>query len=343
MRSQQTSPSEGLDLPFPLSGDEEFLGWRMNYYCTLFDSSYLARGLALYESIVETSERFHLFVFCFDDLAFELVCKLQLPYVTAIALAEFEAAELSSVKSTRTRKEYCWTATPIVIDYALKQFNLPAVTYLDADLFFFSPPSLLLEELKLNNGSVLITEHRYTPKYDLSADSGVYCVQFMTFKADLKGQEVLKWWKERCLEWCHDRFEDGKFGDQKYLDDWATRFEGVHVLQHLGGGVAPWNIQQYSVSEGPKVNDVPIVFYHFHSLICYRKDSYDLTSYYRLPKSARLEIYEPYLASLKRQLQTIRKVHPGFNKGLLANWTGLRSFVRDVIRRLTGRYYVVQR
>jgi len=75
------------------------------------------------------------------------------------------------------------------------------------------------------------------------------------------------------LEWCYNRQEEGKFGDQKYLDDWCTRFEGIHELQHLGGGVAPWNMQQYTfMNKGGKVYGIEnstkktfsIVFYHFH-------------------------------------------------------------------------------
>lgn len=45
---------------------------------------------------------------------------------------------------------------------------------------------------------------------------------------------------------CVMQLENGKFGDQKYLDDWTARFKDVHVLQHLGGGIAPWNVQQYT-------------------------------------------------------------------------------------------------
>ncbi|MFN3270416.1 MAG: hypothetical protein ACK42G_07510, partial [Candidatus Kapaibacteriota bacterium] len=33
--------------------------------------------------------------------------------------------------------------------------------------------------------------------------------------------------------------------DQLYLDDWTERFKGVHVMKHLGGGLAAWNVQQY--------------------------------------------------------------------------------------------------
>lgn len=119
----------------------------------------------------------------------------------------------------------------------------------------------------------MITEHRYTEKYDQTKTSGKYCVQFVFFKNDKRARKVLEWWREACLEWCYNRQEEGRFGDQKYLDDWCTRFEGVHELQHLGGGVAPWNMQQYTfINKRGKVYGIEsstkrvfnIVFYHFH-------------------------------------------------------------------------------
>ena len=70
-------------------------------------------------------------------------------------------------------------------------------------------------------------------------------MQFMLFKNTEGGLKVLNWWRDCCLEWCYNRHEDGKFGDQKYLDDWTTRFKNIHVLRNLGGGLAPWNVQQY--------------------------------------------------------------------------------------------------
>ena len=109
-------------------------------------------------------------------------------------------------------------------------------TYLDADLYFFSSPEPIFSEF--NGRSILLTEHRYTKQYDQSVASGVYCVQFITFNADDDGLTALTWWRDACIDWCYARKEDGKFGDQKYLDAWPARFSGIHELQHLGGGVA---------------------------------------------------------------------------------------------------------
>src|SRR5262249_5291447 len=152
---------------------------------------------------------------------------------------------LLDVKPSRSRTEYYWTATPAVCSYALKtEPGLESITYLDADLMFFADPAPAFEELA--DGSILIVPHRYAPEHRIWEEPcGIYNVQFVTFRRDANGLAALDWWRERCLEWCYNRYEDGRFGDQKYLDDWPTRFGGVRVLEHLGGGLAPWNVGQY--------------------------------------------------------------------------------------------------
>ena len=86
---------------------------------------------------------------------------------------------------------------------------------------------------------------------------------------------ALGWWHDRCIEWCYQRFEDGRFGDQKYLDDWPTRFEGVHVLEHPGGGLAPWNISAHRLGESEGsvlVDGQPLIFFHHHALHLFQHD-----------------------------------------------------------------------
>ena len=48
----------------------------MYNYCTLFDSNYLTRGLAMYESLKKYSSNFHLFIFAFDSKSYDLLKKL---------------------------------------------------------------------------------------------------------------------------------------------------------------------------------------------------------------------------------------------------------------------------
>ena len=245
-------------------------------FCTLFNSYYLTRGLAMYQSLLKHNTDFHLYIFAFDTASYEYLHAKMLKNVTVISLSEFEDEELLKIKPTRTAGEYCWTCTPSTIYYCIEKYKLENCTYIDADLLFYSNPEVLVEEMGEN--SVLITDHRYTPEYDQTATSGKYCVQFVTFKNDERGLIVLKWWREACIEWCYNRMEPGKFGDQKYLDDWTTRFEGVHELQHLGGGVAPWNVQQYRikslkgklfVKEIKTGNHYNLIFFHFHGVRFY--------------------------------------------------------------------------
>lgn len=314
----------------------------MNYYCTLFDSNYLTRGLVMYQSILETAEDFHLYVVCFDNIAFKILQQLALVNVTLISLAEFETEVLLAVKNTRTRGEYCWTCTPHIIRYILDEFQLPELTYLDADLYFFQKPSVLLEEFRETNKDVMITEHRYTPVYDQSRTSGMYCVQFVTFRRSEKGLVVLQWWQDRCTEWCYARYEDGKFGDQKYLDDWLTQFDCVHVLQHLGGGIAPWNIQQYKVDQGPQVNNTDVVFYHFHGLKWFNHDRFDLGDYTLSPQTKEI-LYRPYICALRQALKLVQEnENSSFARGIQTESYSWKNLIRRLRRKIKGEYNVIQ-
>lgn len=274
----------------------------MLHFCTLFDSNYLDRGLVMHASLQEYARDFHLYIVPFDEQALEVLTELELPNVTLIPLKDFENSDLLRVKPGRTRGEYCWTSTPYLIDYVLNRFRVPQCTYLDADLCFYGDPGVLLDEMQ--EKSILITEHRYTPEYDQSATSGIYCVQFLSIKDTADGRAALTWWRDRCLEWCFARMEDGKFGDQKYLDDWTTRFPGVHVLQHLGGGVAPWNVQQYPVRRDQSGtwhigNNQPLIFYHFHHVKFYLEDRVDFSPYRHTDEGV-YSLYADYLRRLEQ-------------------------------------------
>jgi len=181
----------------------------LTYFCTLFDSNFLTRGLALYASLSRHSSPCTLFVYCFDDLTYKLLVQLALPNLKPVSMTEFETPELLAVKGSRSVGEYCWTCTPHIVRHAIQAFDLPSVTYLDADLYFFDSPDLLLSEWNEGGASVLITEHRFTPRYDNARRFGIYCVQFVSFRADEAGMAALNWWADRCLEWCFSREEDG--------------------------------------------------------------------------------------------------------------------------------------
>ena len=145
------------------------------YYCTLFDRNYLFKGLALYRSLEAVSVDFTLHVLCMDDITYDLLRQLNLPRARLIRRKDFEDPELLRVKPTRTVAEYCWTCTPSLPLYVLKNSQeIDLVTYLDADLFFFSSPEPIYKEL--GDKSILIVEHRLAPPFAAHSVNGKYNV-----------------------------------------------------------------------------------------------------------------------------------------------------------------------
>lgn len=265
------------------------------HYVTLFDSGFMLPGLALYESLRSQCQPFHLWVLTTDELAFEQLTRLSLPEVSLMPLKELETPELAAVRPGRTRGEYAWTLTPFVPTFVFDRCSVRRVTYVDADLYFFDSPAPFFEELERSGKEVLITPHGYAPEYDATARSGKFCVQYLTFTNTPGAHRVLRWWQERCIEWCFDRYEPHRFGDQKYLDDWPERFaREVHVLSQSDRTVAPWNVDFVARSGALRP-----VFYHFQGLRLLSRGRLKLFHNYRVGAAAR-PLYEAYVAALAR-------------------------------------------
>jgi hypothetical protein len=284
------------------------------HFCTYFDRNYLTRGLALYESLIRhCGTQFVLWVLCFDDETYSILNRLNLTGVRVISQQEFESGDekLLHVKSERSRVEYYWTCSPSLPLYVLKHnAEIDVVTYLDADLYFFSDPQPIYAEF--GDGSILIIEHRYAPEHaHYTETSGIYNVGLMIFRRDENGLACLNWWRERCLEWCYARFEDSKFGDQKYLDDWPQRFQKVVVLQHCGAGVAPWNLtnHQFEVSDkNIQVGGKPLILFHFHGFKIMSSNLVEpLSPAYALSADLAAAIFLPYAYALKRAADQIQQ------------------------------------
>jgi hypothetical protein len=287
----------------------------MEHYVTLFDANFLPQGLALAESLERHGGEHTLWVLCLDDRTREAVERIARPNVRTIALADVETPQLLAVKPGRTRAEYCWTLTPFTPRFVFeREPSARRVTYVDADMYFLRSPKPLFDEFDASGKAVLITEHAYDPEYDQSATSGRYCVQFITFSR-AAGEPVRRWWEERCLEWCFNRFEQGRFGDQKYLDDWPSRFAPqVHVLAQTATLLAPWNARLFPHAGA--------VAWHFQGL---RIEGERVCWYlgYEIPAAVERDIYAPYVKLLEAKCREIGgPVHQGPRKSAVRRMLG---------------------
>lgn len=275
----------------------------VEHFCTLFDRNYLPLGMALHSSLMAHAEPFHLWILCMDEVVEAQLKQLALANVTLMPLKTVETPGLLAVKAQRSRGEYCWTLTPFIFQMVFdRSKTAQRVTYLDADLFFFNNPAILLNELEHANKHVLITKHGYAPKYDQSLKSGHFCVQFVTFDRSAKASKVMQKWQSQCLEWCFNRHEVGRFGDQKYLDTWPNEFQDtVHIFQHPERTLAPWNIRFYSEKNGSNISPI---FYHFHGFRILSPRLIRLYSKYRIGKQGHL-LYETYSQNLRNHLRQL--------------------------------------
>lgn len=284
-----------------------------NVFCIILSKYRLYQGIALYRSISYNYSNFKVFFLCVDDETY-LICQgLKLENAILIRENELGDGRLAAAKATRRLNEYCWTLKPFFLLHVLQKYEfIDNAVSLDADICFFDDPTPIFTGQ--SNFTALLSEHDYLDqKSQVEQICGKYNSGFIVFKRSPASFELLKWWSERCIDWCFDRVEDGRFGDQKYLDSMPYLFGGVQSISTPGVNIAPWNDDKYHFSlRGTKVyvNDSKLICYHFCGLRLINKNTFAL-----LMGSQKLigEIHTPYTLVLQEVISDIEKIMPGFN------------------------------
>ena len=299
-------------------------------FCTYFDKNYFLKGLCLINSLQKHCPRFIIFVLCLDKFTFDNLKKLNFDNVKLIDLLTIEDSELLEAKSNRNIVEYYWTLTPCLPLFILKDnSNIEQITYLDSDIYFFSNPEIIFSEIC--ESSIAIIEHRLPKIFSHLREMGQFCVEWVTIRNDKEGLKCLKHWKRECINWCYDKKEKTRMGDQKYLDNWPKRYKNLHIIRNIGAGIAPWNYSMYNIKKGDDgmltSDNTDLIYYHFHQFSLLKGNRFDWCSdFYKKQGPPPRSIYEIYQTEFESQIEYLKFSLPGIK----INKT---SFFRNLFRR----------
>jgi len=303
----------------------------MEHYVTLFDSLFLPQGLTLVRSMDRNLGSFTLWVLCMDDEVFKILEKISHSRIRLLRISALETESLLEVKQKRSKGEYCWTLTPFAPGFVFDaDQSIRRVTYIDADMWFRKNPLPIFREFEKSGKAVLITDHNYDPHHDQSEISGRFCVQFIIFNRN-GTDEIRKWWSDRCLEWCYAKAHEGKFGDQKYLDDWPILFpDSIHVLNNQEWLLAPWNANRFPYGNS--------ICWHFHGLRIGHANFRAMKAYlgsYFLPKVVINCIYKPYLADMRISIDLLKNNHHKISNQInLSFMFHIKRFTREFLNHI---------
>jgi hypothetical protein len=231
--------------------------------------------------------------------------------------SEFETKELLKAKASKEKKyEYYWTCNPSMAKKVIREQKTDFISLADCDLMFFQSPEVIYDELK--GADVIIQPNNFSYQHVKDfIPVGYYCTSFQCFRKNDNGKKIINHWHKECLKWCSATFEEGRFGDQKYLDEWRIHFKKVREVSNVGTNIAPWNIQKFDFTK--KNNQIvinnkwPLIYYHFHSfrmnLLNY---DYIITgdrdNTYQISKTVINLIYKPYIKRVKNAVIELKKI-----------------------------------
>ena len=242
------------------------------YICTYFNVNYLARGLALIDSILVHNPDSVIYVLALDEKV-ESSLKLNVNNVRLITLDYY--LERNEIKKSKysDEKQFLFSLTPNLCKLIIfENEDIDILLYLDADVYVRSSLDLIYEEF--SSFSIGACSHRINSLIKrFSHNYGNYNVGVNLFRNDESGRKCLTEWSRECNEWYPNMpgYKLSFFSDQIFLDSWPKRYKDRFIeLKNLGVNLAPWNAIYFRYKWDNKnlyVNGNKLIIYHFSSLV----------------------------------------------------------------------------
>lgn len=183
-----------------------------------------------------------------------------------------------------------------------------AVTVIDADLWFFSSPEPVFEEIGAATMAVL--PHGFAPAalgargvtMESHRQYGLYNAGFTYFSDFAPAARFAELVRQGPIAFRDHPDENGVvIGEQGYLETLATAL-GAHVIQNPAAAPGPWcaHAQSLTRDEDGRLlfGGRPLVAWHYHSL---RPGVQLADANYEVSAEQAALLYEPYLAALRAE------------------------------------------
>ena len=250
----------------------------MKNLCTVSDSSFLIKGLAMYDSIQESSEDFMLHYLLIDaQINTSNIDKHQANvkfYNINDLLSENE--ELQKIKEDNY-DYFCWILSAYFTNYLINKYDFDSVTYIDSDIYFYQNINILFEQF--GSKDIGVFRHRMFP-LGMYRPEGLLNVGVVYFKNTAVGKEALGWWVDAVINKKYPGL--ATCGDQKYLEFFMYAYPNNIQLDGDAGHSAPWLWQIYNIGDFYLDGTIKwenkkqlLVFNHFSQFSAdFEKDSY---------------------------------------------------------------------
>jgi hypothetical protein len=296
------------------------------------DINYAAKALSLIKSLTSYGYRDAIVLIGHDQETVLKFKKLNISQLNVYHISELESTfpELLIAKNNRSKLEYFYCVTPLLIKFIQKFFKSKIYVYLDSDIFFFSDFHEV--DLEGNNYSAAITPHRFSLRNIHLEKNGKFNVGLIAFNSNKRSFSLLEWWSAKCLESTSGNSKYGVYGDQKYLDEFQNLDNTVKEINNPGCNAAPWNssnaikIESQIILLDGEIQS-KLIYFHFSGLKRQRLINFLGFMPYQIKPSKNLKrlIYLPYLDSLKESEAQL-EINRSFYRGPI----GLRNLMNSL-------------